>query len=144
MGAALAQLWARLGWRGLALASSGIAWISYGSSIATQPRYGTVRGITVLLDLMPMTAWGWGWITFGVVAITYSVAPAGRDLPGVFVAMGPPLLWALAYALGTLAGAPRAWGSVAPWASHALAIAIIGYLTRPRVILPKVVPRGAE
>ncbi|MGY0023765.1 hypothetical protein ACVHNB_32950 [Streptomyces sp. YJ-C3] len=142
---ALARLWARLGWRGLALATSGVAWISYGASIAVQPRYGTVRGISVLLDLMCMAAWGWLWIGAGLLSIVFSVARAGRDLPGLAAAMGPPLLWALAYALGGLSGTSQtAWGAVAPWASHAFLIAIVAYLTRPRLIVPRMVPRGAE
>lgn len=145
MGAALAWTWGRLGWRGLALATSGIAWISYGRSITVQPRYGTVRGISVLLDLMCMAAWGWLWIGAGLIAIAFSMAPAGRDLPGVFAAMAPPMLWALAYALGGASGASAtAWGSVAPWASHALLIAIIAHVTRPRLIVPRMVTRGAE
>lgn len=145
MGAASARAWRRLGWRGLALASTGLAWISYGASITVQPRYGTVRGISVLLDLMCMAAWGWLWIGAGVLALGFSVARAGRDLVGVFAAMGPPLLWALAYALGGAVGtSPTAWGSVAPWASHALLIAIVAYVTRPRLIVPRMVTRGAE
>ncbi|MFJ5638637.1 hypothetical protein [Streptomyces sp. NPDC093223] len=145
MRAALARTWGRLGWRGLALASSGVAWISYGSSIAIQPRYGTVRGISVLLDLMCMAAWGWLWIGAGLLALGFSVARAGRDLVGVSAAMGPPLLWSLAYALGGLSGtSSTAWGSVAPWASHALLVAIVAYLTRPQVIVPRMVARGDE
>lgn len=145
MRAALARLWGRLGWRGLALATSGIAWISYGASITVQPRYGTVRGISVLLDLMCMAGWGWLWIGAGIIALAFSVIPAGRDLPGVFAAMAPPMLWALAYALGGASGtSSTAWGAVAPWASHALLIAIIAYLTRPRLIVPRMVTRGAE
>ncbi|MGW0869959.1 hypothetical protein ACWD3Z_05635 [Streptomyces sp. NPDC002740] len=145
MRAALVRLWARLGWRGLALASSGLAWISYGASIAIQPRYGTVRGISVLLDLMCMAGWGWLWIGAGAISIGFSVARAGRDLPGVFAAMGPPLLWALAYALGGASGtSSTAWGAVAPWASHALLIAIVAYVTRPELVVPRMVTRGAE
>lgn len=145
MRTALARCWARLGWRGLALASSGVAWVSYGASITVQPRYGTVRGISVLLDLMCMAAWGWLWIGAGLLAVAFSLVRPGRDLPGVGAAMGPPLLWSLAYALGGLSGASStAWGSVAPWASHALLIAIVAYLTRPRLIVPRMVPRGAE
>lgn len=145
MRAALARVWGRLGWRGLALLTSGIAWISYGASITVQPRYGTVRGISVLLDLMCMAAWGWLWIGAGIIAFVFSAIPAGRDLPGVFAAMAPPMLWALAYALGGASGtSSTAWGSVAPWASHALLIAIVAYLTRPRLIVPRMVPRGAE
>ncbi|MFG2277505.1 hypothetical protein ACGFNQ_02305 [Streptomyces asoensis] len=145
MRAALARLWARLGWRGLALSSSGLAWISYGASITVQPRYGTVRGISVLLDIMCMAAWGWLWMVAGVLALGFSVVRAGRDLVGVFAAMAPPLLWALAYGLGGALGtSSTAWGAVAPWASHALLIAIVAYLTRPRLIVPRMVTRGAE
>lgn len=145
MGAALARCWGRLGWRGLALLISGISWISYGASLVTQPRYGTVRGISILLDLMCMAAWGGVWIGCGVVCIVYAVVRLGRDLPGVAAAMAPPLLWALAYALGGASGASgTAWGAVMPWGSHAAMIAIIAYLTRPRLIVPRVVAHGAE
>lgn len=147
MRAALARVWAaRLDWRGMArgmaLLVSGVAWISYGASIASQPRYGTVRGISVLLDLAPMTAWGWGWVGFGIIAIVYSAVPTGKDLIGLGAAMAPPMLWALAYALGGATGAySQAWGSVAPWASHAALLLIIAYLTRPRLT---VVTHGFE
>lgn len=139
MRAALAQTWARLDWRGLALLVSGIAWISYGGSIAVQPRYGTTRGIAVLLDLLPMTAWGWVWITCGLVCLAYCLAPDGRDLLGLAAAMSPALLWSLAYALGGIAGpTPTAWGSIAPWGSHAVLILIVARVTRPRKIVPVV------
>ncbi|MGW0795890.1 hypothetical protein [Streptomyces sp. NPDC002692] len=138
-------MWRRLGWRGTALLASGLSWISYGASIAVQPRYGTVRGISVLLGLLPMTAWGWLWIGLGAIATVYALVRPGRDLPGVGAAMAPPLLWAVAYALGALTGAsPTAWGAVAPWASHALLIAIIAYVTRPQKIVVRTVPRGAD
>lgn len=144
MGAAPVRVWARLGWRGLALLLSGLAWISYGSSITVQPRYGTVRGISPLLNLMCMAAWGWLWMAAGTIAIVYALARPGHDLPGVAAAMGPPLLWSVAYALGGASGtASTAWGSVMPWGTHAALIAIIAYLTRPRLIVP-VVRRGRE
>ncbi|MFF1960982.1 hypothetical protein ACFVWX_28910 [Streptomyces sp. NPDC058220] len=144
MCAVLARLWARLGWRGLALLISGIAWISYGASLTVQPRYGTVRGISVLLDLMPMTAWGWGWIGCGLLCLAYCPARSGRDLAGIAAAMAPPLLWALAYALGGLTGTSgTAWGAIAPWGSHAALIAIVAYLTRARLIVP-VVRHGTQ
>ncbi|MFJ2178878.1 hypothetical protein ACIOHE_39045 [Streptomyces sp. NPDC087851] len=139
MRAAPARLWRRLDWRGLALASTGISWISYGASLTAQPRYGTVRGITVLLDIMPMTAWGWGWIGCGLLCLAYCCSPAGRDLPGLAGAIAPPLLWSLAYALGWVSGASStAWGAVAPWASHALLILIIARVTRRKLIVPVV------
>jgi hypothetical protein len=141
----LCGLWRRLSWRGLALATSGISWICYGLSITVQPRYGTVRGISILLDLMCMTAWGWLWIIAGAVALVYALVRPGRDLVGVAAAMGPPLLWAAAYALGAASGRSAvAWGSVAPWASHAVLIAVVAHLTRPRLIIPAVVAHGAD
>lgn len=136
MRAASCRLWARLDWRGLALVISGLAWISYGASIALQPRYGTTRGIAVLLDLMPMAAWGWCWIGAGLLCAGYCLTPAGKDLLGIGAAMAPPLLWAVAYALGWLTGtSATAWGSIAPWASHALLILIVAVLTRPRMVV---------
>ncbi|MEV3995822.1 hypothetical protein AB0K62_09030 [Streptomyces halstedii] len=143
MRAALARSWGRLGWRGLALLLSGISWITYGASLTVQPRYGTVRGIQVLLGWVDMAVWGWAWIGAGLVAAVYAVARPGRDLPGIAAAMAPPLLWAAAYALGGLAGASAtAWGAVMPWGTHATLIAIVAYLTRPRLIVPRVVRHG--
>ncbi|ARF62908.1 hypothetical protein B1H20_17065 [Streptomyces violaceoruber] len=145
MRAALAWCWARLGWRGLTLLITGVSWVTYGASLTVQPRYGTVRGISVLLGLVPMPVWGWGWIGCGVIALVYAVARPGRDLPGVAASVAPPLLWSLAYALGGAAGASgTAWGAVMPWGSHAILIAIVAYLTRPRLIVPKVVRHGDE
>ncbi|MGW1661071.1 hypothetical protein [Streptomyces microflavus] len=145
MRAALAWCWARLDWRGLTLLTTGLAWITYGASLTVQPRYGTVRGISVLLGLVPMPVWGWGWIGCGVIAVVYAVARPGRDLPGVAASMAPPLLWSLAYALGGASGASgTAWGAVMPWGTHAVLIAIVAYLTRPRLIIPRVVRHGAE
>jgi hypothetical protein len=137
--AAPARIWTRLGWRGLTLALSGISWITYGISITTQPRYGTVRGISVLLGLLPMTGWGWVWIGTGLVSLAFAAATPGHDSVGVAAAMAPPLLWSLAYAMGG-ATFSQAWGSVLPWGSHAAMIAIIVYLTRPRMIV--MVPHG--
>ncbi|MFI1535589.1 hypothetical protein [Streptomyces anandii] len=143
--AAPCWLWARLGWRGLALFTTGASWISYGISITLQPRYGTVRGISVLLNLMCMTAWGWLWIIAGVLSLAYGLVRPGRDLIGVGAAIGPPLLWSMAFALGALTGtSDTAWGSIAPWASHALLILIVAYLTRPRVIVERAVTSGAD
>ncbi|MEV7422886.1 hypothetical protein [Streptomyces sp. NPDC091212] len=140
MRAASARVWTRLGWRGVALLISGVSWISYGASIAVQPRYGTVRGIAVLLDLLPMHVWGWGWIGCGLLCLVCCWVPASRDVPGMVAAVVPPLLWSVAYALGGALGAsPTAWGAVAPWGSHAALIAILAWVTRPRRL---VVTRG--
>jgi hypothetical protein len=130
---------------GLALATSGISWVCYGLSITVQPRYGTVRGTSVLLDLMCMTAWGWLWVVAGAVALAYALVRPGRDLVGVAAAMAPPLLWSAAYTISAVSGRSAvAWGSIAPWASHAALIAIVAHLTRPRLIVPVVVAHGAD
>ncbi|SFF11279.1 hypothetical protein SAMN05216251_108208 [Actinacidiphila alni] len=131
---------ARVGWRGLALVLSGVAWISYGAGLTVQPRYGTVRGITVLLHLLPMTAWGCLWIACGVACLLYALAGTGRDQSGLVAAVVPPLLWAVAYALGGMVGVGVAWSGVAPWASHAGLIYVIARVTRP----PRIVVVGAD
>ncbi|MGW1587334.1 hypothetical protein [Streptomyces sp. NPDC002386] len=133
---ALAHAWQRLQRRGLTLLITGIAWISYGASIATQPRYGTVRGIGVLLDLQPMYVWAWVWLGSGLASIAFCAARPGRDRFGIAAAIVPPLLWAVAYALGaTIGGYAQAWGAVAPWASHAVVILIVVSGTRPRKVV---------
>lgn len=137
----LAHLWARMQRRGLTLLITGLAWISYGVSIATQPRYGTVRGISVLLDLLPMLVWAWLWVACGIVSIAFCMARPGRDRFGIAGAIVPPLLWAVAYGLGaTIGGYPSAWGSVAPWASHAVVLLVVVSGTRPRKVV--MVPHG--
>lgn len=118
-------------WRGLALFSTGIAWISYGITVSTSPRYGTVRGITVLLDLMPIKAWGALWMVCGVLCLTFCLRPNGRDLLGFLGAVIPATLWAVAYALGGFTGTGyNVWASVAPWLAHTVLIMIIARVTR--------------
>ncbi|MEE4541004.1 hypothetical protein V2S66_03350 [Streptomyces sp. V4-01] len=137
------RLCSRVGWRGLVLLVSGVSWISYGAYIAVQPSYGVTRGISVLLQMMPMTAWGVGWIGCGLVCLLFAAMPAGRDLPGIATSMVPPLLWATAYAMGGATGAsPTAWGAVAPWASHAALVLITAVVTRPRAVLVPVAVTG--
>lgn len=138
---ALARGWQRLQRRGLTLLVTGGAWMSYGAHISIQPRYGTVRGIGPLLDLMPMPGWGLVWIVCGAAAVVFSAARPGHDVLGIGGAIVPPLLWAVAYALGaTVGGDPKAWGAIAPWASHAVVILIVVVGTRPRKVV--MVPHG--
>ncbi|WP_244334557.1 hypothetical protein [Streptomyces seoulensis] len=129
-------VWARMDWRGLTLLSSGAAWVGYGAQIATDPRYGTVRGISVLLNLMPVWAWGALWVACGIISAAYCLMPADRDRPGVAAAMAPPLLWSTAYTLGaSVGGESRAGGSIVAWASHALIILVVAVVTRPRKVV---------
>ncbi|RLL67001.1 hypothetical protein [Streptomyces sp. Z26] len=136
MRAAARRAAARLEWRGLAILTSGVAWISYGVHVAVQPRYGTTRGIAVMLDLMPMWGWGVGWIAAGAACLGYAWAPTGRDVPGLLASVCPPLLWAVAYAMGGALGTDaKAWGAVAPWASHAVLVLIVAATTSPRKLV---------
>lgn len=129
----------RPGSRRAALLVSGPACISYGAYIAVQPGYGVTRGIAPLTGLFPMAVWGCGWIACGLVCLAYVAAPHGCEMPGMVAAMAPPMLWAVAYAMGGLLGtSPTAWGAVAPWASHTALILIITAGTRPREIVPVV------
>lgn len=123
----------------MALLASGLAWISYGFTISTNPRYSTTRGITVLLDLMPLWAWGLVWIICGALCLIFAPRPAGRDLPGFVGAFVPAALWAVAYGLGGFAGnGYSTWTAVAPWLSHAFLILIVARVTRAEVVTPVV------
>lgn len=139
------RFWQHAGWRGMALFASGIAWISYGLSIATDARYGVVRGISVLLDVLPIQAWGYGWMACGILCLIGSVRPAGKDLVAFVAAAVPAMLWAVAYGLGAFVGNDAStWTGVAPWLAHAFLILVIARVTRPETLIPVVKHDGAD
>ncbi|MFC8676663.1 hypothetical protein ACFUEN_28760 [Streptomyces griseorubiginosus] len=128
---AVSRLCQHTGWRGLGLIVAGASSAYYGASIAIDPRYGTVRGIQVLLNAMCMEGWGWLWISCGAVAILYGLLRPVRDVLGIVAAIAPPLLWATAYFIATLAGTSHtAWGGVGMWVSRAALILILMRVTR--------------
>lgn len=124
----------RLGRRGAFLLTLGAAWVGYGYGIASDPRYGTARGLSHITKYVPLEALGWGWVACGVLAM--AAAAAGlRWQPLGFAAIGLPAgLWGAAFTVTWASGGyPSAWGSAAAWCGFALSIVwVSGMQERPR------------
>ncbi|WP_377271940.1 hypothetical protein [Peterkaempfera sp. SMS 1(5)a] len=113
MVAAAARLRARLGWRGAGLLTCGIPWVVYGIGLITTPRDGVSRAAAVITAVVSLQAWGWIWMTCGILATIAAVRLPGRDVWGFAAAAAPPLVWALAYgAAGATGHYRQAWASV--------------------------------
>jgi hypothetical protein len=118
---------AQLGRRGAYLGVAGTTWILYGTSIITNPQYGTVRGVRVLTHIRPLSDWGWVWVICGTVAVVSALCRGPhRDLLGFCAAQLPPLLWSAAYAVAWLSGDyPHSWASTAMWLGASIRLWIV-------------------
>ncbi|MFD0405632.1 hypothetical protein [Kitasatospora sp. NPDC127116] len=121
----------RLGRRGAVLTFKGIMAAIYGYSLLVQPPQDT-RGIRLLLDLMPLHAWGWVWIGAGLLAIGCAWRQPGRDwlgYPAICLVVAP-------WALGSLASwwlydNPRGWASAVVWGAFGGVAAIAAEWPEP-------------
>jgi hypothetical protein len=119
-----------LGLRGTALLVAGAGWICYGAGIIASPRYGVQRGVAVIVHIMPLTWWGAVWIAFGCAAIVAAVQPYGRDSWGFGAALGPPLMWAMAYGAAAAFGTYNvAWASLPAWCVPVVLILVVARAT---------------
>ncbi|MFF8879590.1 hypothetical protein [Streptomyces flaveolus] len=96
MRAAVRRLLQRLGRRGALLTLKGVMAVGYGSGQVIQPT-GDERGLSLLLKLAPLDAWGWAWITAGALALICSWLPRPHDWPGFFAVWLIASAWAGAY-----------------------------------------------
>lgn len=122
----------RVGRRGAVLSLKGVMCVLYGYSLLVQPPVDR-RGIRLLLDLMPVQAWGWAWIAAGVLAVGCAWRRQGRDWPG-FPAV---LLVVVPWSTGSLVSwwlydNPRGWASAAIWAAFAGVTAIVAAWPEPQ------------
>lgn len=121
----------RVGRRGAVLSLKGVMCVLYGYSLLVQPPVDR-RGIRLLLDLMPVQAWGWAWIAAGVTAVGCAWRRQGRDWPG-FPAV---LVVVVPWSMGSLASwwlydNPRGWASAAIWAAFGGVTAIVAAWPEP-------------
>lgn len=107
----------RLGRRGRVLILFGGMEALYGLSIATDPRYGVVRGVGVLTHMLPMPWWGGVWMLCGVIAVALAFEPRPRlDRWGFAAATLPMSLWSGANLVAYVSGEfGQAWTSVCTW-----------------------------
>ncbi|MFJ3834432.1 hypothetical protein ACIPY6_02825 [Streptomyces sp. NPDC090054] len=128
-----AALWRHLQWRGLTLAGLGILWIVFGIGLIVTDRPALVAATAPILRVMCLEAWGGVWIACGVVGVATAALRPGRDLAGFAGAVGPPLIWGLAYIAAAVTGAYEvAWASVPLYAAILLMVVVIAVLTGGR------------
>lgn len=130
MGAAGAWYRRRVGLRGTALGVTGIGWITYGTGIITDPRYGVQRGVQVLVQICPLSWWGVLWIVCGTAALGAALLRPGRDTAGFAAATLPPLVWAGAYVIAWLTGGyPQAWTATPAWCVPLVLLGVVASLS---------------
>lgn len=117
IGAAARRLRKRLGRRGRILLAFGLMQVLYGYGIATDPRYGVVRGVGVLTRMLPMSAWGGLWMACGAVAVVMAwEIRSSRDSWGYAALTLPMSLWSGANFVAWVSREyPQAWTSVCTW-----------------------------
>jgi hypothetical protein len=120
-----------LGRRGAILLSYGCVWtiIGYGQITAPQP---DVRGLRLLLQTMPLTAWGWLWVTSGLIAIASAWLPQGRDWPGFLALPLNVLPWMASYFVAWVIGDfPRGWLAAVVWGAIAAPVLVAAGWNEP-------------
>lgn len=134
MDAALDRRRARLDWRGAALVGVGCWWIWQGAGLILTQRQAVTAATAPLRGVMPLCAWGWGWIGCGLLAGAAGALPRTRDDHWGFAAAAmPPLVWALVYAVAAPGGFYReGWASVPPFGAVVTLLVIVVLSTRGR------------
>lgn len=122
-----------LGRRGAILLSYGTVWSLYGYAQVASPAPDQ-RGLTVATQWLPLAAWGWIWVTAGLLAIVAAFMKQGADWFG-FVGLALIVLpWVTSYLATWLLGDfPRGWVAAAVWAVIAIPVIVVaGWREPPR------------
>jgi hypothetical protein len=122
-----------LGRRGAILTCYGLVWLLYGYAQLVTPQVDQ-RGLTMLLQLMPLDAWAWAWIAAGFVALVCAWAPPGRDAPAFLSLVLIVVPWTATYLVSWLSGDfPRGWVAAAVWAVITVPVLVVaGWPEPPR------------
>lgn len=123
----------RLGRRGAILLCYGVVWaiIGYGQITAPAP---DLRGLRLLLQMMPLYAWGWIWVVSGLIAIVSAWLPPEKDWPGFLALPLMVLPWTVSYLLAWILGDyPRGWLAAVVWGAIAAPVLVVaGWREPPR------------
>jgi len=123
-----------LGRRGAILLSYGTVWALYGYGQLIQPSPDQ-RGLQLLLDMAPLTAWAWCWIAAGLVAVVAAWWPTGQDWFGFVALVVMVLPWMLGYLASwwPLGVFPRGWVAALIWGLIAVPVIVVaGWREAPR------------
>ncbi|MFI8499476.1 hypothetical protein ACIGFK_13405 [Streptomyces sp. NPDC085524] len=121
----------RLGRRGAILTSYGLVWLLYGYAQLVTPQPDQ-RGLALLLRLMPLDAWAWGWIVAGTVALVYAWAPPGQDAAAFLALVLIVVPWTATYLVAWLSGGyPRGWVAAAVWTVITVPVLVVAGWPEP-------------
>lgn len=122
-----------LGRRGAILLCYGVVWsiIGYGQITSPAP---DLRGLRLLLQMMPLDVWGCLWVASGLIAIVSAWLPQGRDWPGFLALPLMVLPWTVSYLLAWIIGDfPRGWVAAVVWGAIAAPVLVVaGWREPPR------------
>lgn len=122
-----------LGRRGAILLCYGVVWaiIGYGQITSPAP---DLRGLRLLLQMMPLDVWGCLWVASGLIAIVSAWLPQGRDWPGFLALPLMVLPWTVSYLLSWIIGYfPRGWVAAVVWGAIAAPVLVVaGWREPPR------------
>lgn len=122
-----------LGRRGAILLCYGVVWaiIGYGQITSPAP---DLRGLRLLLQMMPLDVWGCLWVVSGLIAIVSAWLPQGRDWPGFLALPLMVLPWTVSYLLAWIIGDfPRGWVAAVVWGAIAAPVLVVaGWREPPR------------
>lgn len=134
MRAAARRLTRRLGRRGALLTLKGTIATLYGYGQLVEP-VGDRRGLTLLLKMMPIQAWGAAWIAAGMIALACAWVPPRRDWPGFLAVWAVTAPWSMAFLVAwwPLGEYPRGWVAALIFGAFgAVCLVAIGWDEPPR------------
>lgn len=121
----------RCGRRGTILTCYGIVWVLYGYAQQVTPQ-ADQRGLKLLLNLAPLSVWGWCWIVAGIIALVSAWAPPGLDAAGFVSLVAVVLPWTFTYLATWLLGDyPRGWVAAAIWALITVPVLVVASWPEP-------------
>jgi hypothetical protein len=128
----------RVGRRGAALLIFAFIDLVIGWSLLdpqTQAQAQALPAYQAMLAVVPLSVWGWWWITVGLVCVVHAFVQ--RDRVGYGAAIGIKVVWGGGFLASWLVyEAPRGWLGAATWGVFAALVYLISGWPEPVKIPP--------
>lgn len=139
----------RIGRRGAFLALFGVAYLLIGQSLLGVHDTRLVDHVfRFALAIMPITGYGWLWLTCGAIALLDGLWPRGTDTPGFVAAVLAPVVWSIVYLAAWLQeDTPlihNLWETSLLYAVIAAAVLIVAGMPEPRTVRRVIRHSGTE